>query len=91
MGVLKCYTRNCSNIMCDTYVYGYNTGYVCKECQEKFVKRLCKKDITLYLDSEKFIKEQLSEFQSEGITIQNDDRESEIRETINQFFKSYKS
>ena len=72
--------------MCNTYVDGDNTGYVCEECQKKFIKWLYRKNIPLYLDSEKFIKEQLAEFQEKGVTIQNEDELSEIETKINQFF-----
>lgn len=89
MGVLPCYTTNCPNIMCDTYVYGNGTGEVCEDCQEKFIKWLCKKDIPLNLDSDKFIIEQLAEFQKEGVTIQDEDKLNEIKEKINQFFNLY--
>lgn len=89
MGVLSCFTTNYSNIMCNTYVYGNGTGYVCKECQEKFIEWLYKKDIPLYLDSDRFIIDQLAEFQKEGVTIQNDDKISEIKTKINQFFNLY--
>lgn len=34
MGVMACSRRDCSRVMCDTYVD--NIGYICNDCKEEF-------------------------------------------------------
>ena len=34
MGVLACSRKDCSKVMCDTYIPG--VGYVCNECEREF-------------------------------------------------------
>lgn len=35
MGVMSCSRKNCTNIMCDTYIS--NIGYICDECKHEFM------------------------------------------------------
>ena len=34
MGVMECYRKKCTQIMCDTYID--DIGYICHECQDEF-------------------------------------------------------
>ena len=53
MGVLACDRKECSNIMCDTYIEEINS-YICNECQDEFVT---------YLNSKSLNKEQMTSYE----------------------------
>jgi hypothetical protein len=58
MGVMNCSRRECSSIMCDTYIE--SIGYVCYECQAEFKEYLQKNGLNPTTESQ--IKEELEKF-----------------------------
>ena len=82
MGVMSCSKRNCDNIMCDTYVN--HIGYICDNCKNEF-KSWLYLQTPLYLDSDSFIKEKLSEFMDLDT---ESNLSKDIDNSVDKFFKN---
>lgn len=58
MGARECDRKNCSNIMCDTYIV--SVGYICSQCSSEFKEYLINESIIA--DTENKLRHELSIF-----------------------------
>ncbi len=79
---MSCSRKECSNIMCDTYVNGI--GYVCDDCQEDFKRCLSNKSIEAATEGQ--IRKELKAFMA---TTKEETYNDGKEISVSEFFKEH--